>query len=82
MEDPVRAPSRSPAAICAGMPYDAYDLPSMHACNGRYTRQRLEALFNQSDYDADGKLYYVEFVEALARDAPLLRAVNLGMKWK
>ena len=43
---------------------------------------RLNKLFEQFDWNKDGKIHYGEFVEALTKDAPLLKKMSLGMKWE
>jgi len=44
--------------------------------------KRVDRLFQQGDFNADGKIHYGEFVDALSRDTPLLRALSYGMKVK
>ena len=39
-------------------------------------------MFKASDINGDGKMHYVEFVESLAKDQPLLRAIAFGMNHK
>ena len=46
------------------------------------SEHRLNKLFEQFDWNRDGKIHYGEFVEALTKDAPLLKKMSLGMKWE
>jgi len=45
-----------------------------------YTRERLSRILNEGDFNGDGKIHYVEFVDMLSKDTPLLRAIAHGMK--
>ena len=39
----------------------------------------MNALFREADMNRDGKIVYEEFVDALALDMPLLRAISLNI---